>query len=202
MISLLKCIIFCGRQGIALRGHRNEDFDPTSGRDPVENPGNFLALLRFRADAGDSALQCEFAASHRVTYRTPRVQNEILQCLAKYMHGEIVRKIKQAKFFSICADEVTDSSNKEQLPLVLRYLDVYRQENTEDFLAFCECERGITGQAMLITSSIQGTHWVFVWLMRRASATTVLQVCQGSTVERLHWYSNTMVLTRRFIFTA
>ena len=99
MISLLKCIIFCGQQDIALRGHRNEDFDPTSWRDPVENPGIFPALLRFRPDAGDSALQCEFTASHRVTYRTPRVQNEMLQCLAKYMQGEIVRKIKQAKFF-------------------------------------------------------------------------------------------------------
>ena len=34
------------------------------------------------------------------------------------------------------------------MPLVLRYYDVDRQEITEDFLAFCECERGITGQAI------------------------------------------------------
>ena len=34
------------------------------------------------------------------------------------------------------------------MPLVLRYLDVDRREITENFLAFCECERGITGQAI------------------------------------------------------
>ena len=43
---------------------------------------------------------------------------------------------------------MTDSSNKEQMPLVLRYLHVDRQEITKDFFAFCECERGITGQAI------------------------------------------------------
>ena len=34
------------------------------------------------------------------------------------------------------------------MPLVLRYLNVDRQEITEDFLAFCECERGIKDKAI------------------------------------------------------
>ena len=62
--SLLKCIIFCGRQNIALRGHRNEaalEWDPTSGEEPDSNPGNFLSLVHFRAEADDTALKHSFA---------------------------------------------------------------------------------------------------------------------------------------------
>ena len=64
------------------------------------------------------------------------------------LEGQIVCKIKQAKFFAICADEVTDSSNKEQMPLVLRYLGADTQEIVEDFVAFVKCEHGITGRAI------------------------------------------------------
>ena len=59
-----------------------------------------------------------------------------------------MRKIKQAKFFSICAGEVTNSSNKEQMPLVFRYLDVDTQEIVEDFVAFVKCEHSTTGRAI------------------------------------------------------
>ena len=41
----------------------------------------------------------------------------------------------------------SDSSNKEQLPLVLRFVD--RERNVrEEFIGFCECEDGVTGQAI------------------------------------------------------
>ena len=78
--SLLKCIIFCGRQNIALRGHRNEaalEWDPTSGEEPDSNPGNFLSLVHFRAEAGDTALTHSLATgtdgsgTRKITYTTP-----------------------------------------------------------------------------------------------------------------------------------
>ena len=51
--SILKTmiIVFCGRQMISLRGHREH----AEGADI--NPGNFLALLDFRKDASDSVLE-------------------------------------------------------------------------------------------------------------------------------------------------
>ena len=39
--SIAKCVLFCGRQGIALRGHREDATADTSS-----NRGNFLALFR------------------------------------------------------------------------------------------------------------------------------------------------------------
>lgn len=42
-------MIFCGRQGIALRGHR--DFGMLTTENPIENYGNFRALMRFNMNA-------------------------------------------------------------------------------------------------------------------------------------------------------
>ena len=42
--SIVECILYCGKQGIALRGHRD---DATA--DCSTNRGNFIALLEFRA---------------------------------------------------------------------------------------------------------------------------------------------------------
>ena len=44
-------------------------------------------------------------------------------------------EIKHSKYFSILADEVADCSNKEQMPIVFRYVD---SNNTikERFLEF------------------------------------------------------------------
>ena len=56
LISIMKTKFFCAKQNIALRGHRNEGGISLSDSDQmVENLGNFLALLRFRAESGDGA---------------------------------------------------------------------------------------------------------------------------------------------------
>lgn len=58
-------------------------------------------------------------------------------------------------FFSVLADEATDSSNKEQLPLVLRYVDS-TYETREEFVEYVECAEGISGTS--IATYINTTH--------------------------------------------
>ena len=55
LASIIKTILFCGRQNIALRRHRDSAI--ALERDTFENYGNFWALLQFRIDAGDKILQ-------------------------------------------------------------------------------------------------------------------------------------------------
>ena len=58
-----------------------------------------------------------------------------------------MEEVREAKFLSVCADEVADSSNKEQLSLMLRFVDktgVVREE----FISFLLCEFGTTGEAL------------------------------------------------------
>ena len=54
LASILKVIVLCGRQNIALRGHRDNITNLESDTLTTENHGNFWALLNFRVDLGDS----------------------------------------------------------------------------------------------------------------------------------------------------
>jgi len=49
IIPVIESVIFCGKQGIALREHR--DFGTLTTENPVENDGNFRALMRFDLNA-------------------------------------------------------------------------------------------------------------------------------------------------------
>ena len=56
-------------------------------------------------------------------------------------------KLKRPRFFSVLADEATDVSNKEQMPLILRLVD--KEGNIhEDFIMFILCENGVSGEAI------------------------------------------------------
>ena len=51
--SIIRTIIFCSKQNIALRGHR----DDSQHFQQPGNHGNFHALLNFRTESGDKSLQ-------------------------------------------------------------------------------------------------------------------------------------------------
>lgn len=120
MKPIFKPITFCGHENIPLRGHR----DDASQLSPREEVGKFQALLNFRIDSGDKILENHFkSAPKNATYRSKTAQTEIIECCGEYIRNKLVTEIKSAKFFSILADEAQDVSNKEQMALVLKYVD-------------------------------------------------------------------------------
>lgn len=54
LIPIVRVVLLCGRQGLSLRGHRDQS--SLSLKMPVENDGNFRALLRYALDSGDQGL--------------------------------------------------------------------------------------------------------------------------------------------------
>ena len=95
LTSILKFIEFCGRQGIALRGHR----DDSTVEDDI-NKGNFFgfALLQIRVDSGDLLLKehpdtCKNNASYTRSYISKTSQNELLDCIKTYIQSSIVQEI-------------------------------------------------------------------------------------------------------------
>ena len=91
--SILKTIIFCGKQMISLRGHREK-----AGANV--NPGNFHALLDFRIDAGDTVFAEHFrTGAQNAQYNSPRIQNDLISCTEEWIRNQIVQEVKQAKFF-------------------------------------------------------------------------------------------------------
>ena len=83
-------VIFCGRQGLAFRGHRDDT--PSVNADPHANHGNFRALLNFRAEAGDLVLKehLEKAAGNAL-YISKTIQNEMIEICGDIICGDIIR---------------------------------------------------------------------------------------------------------------
>ena len=78
------------------------------------------------------------------TYRSKTVQNKVIHIYGKQIVESIKGEIIENRFYSILADEASDCSKKEQLALVIRYID--RQNDvTERFLGFVHCDEGLSG---------------------------------------------------------
>ena len=144
--SILKPIKLCGRQNLSLRGHR-DDAKYLKETNP-SNTGNFQAFLNLMIESGDVVLEEHFKkAPKNATYQSKTVQNELIECVGTHIKEKLISEIKDAKFFSILADEAQDSSNKEQLSLVLRFVD-HSFHIREEFFGFILCTEGISGKAI------------------------------------------------------
>ena len=115
----IDCVRFLLRQGLAFRGH--DESEESSNR------GNFLELLKFLADHNEDikAVTLENAPSFlKVT--CPDTQKDIVSACAIETTNAIIREMGDA-FFSILVDESRDVSIKEQMAVVLRYVNISGQ---------------------------------------------------------------------------
>jgi Domain of unknown function (DUF4371)/hAT family C-terminal dimerisation region len=107
-LHILRSIRYLGRQGIALRGHNDTE-------------SNFVQLLKLYGQT-----DCRFENwlnRNDCKYTSPDCQNECLQIMAFQILRKISSHIQSHRFYALMADEVTDSSNKEQLVICLRWID-------------------------------------------------------------------------------
>ena len=138
---MMKTIVLCGRQNI---GHRDSALNIERDVAGMDNHGNFVALLNFRIEVGDTVLREHMStAARNATYTWNTIQNQIITVLADQVTTCIIDK---AKWFTVIADEVTDVSNREQLSIVLQYVDSATLTVREDLVVFFECDTGISGR--------------------------------------------------------
>ena len=146
--SIVDTIVLCGRQNIALRGHRDSATD-LEGVGAQSNHGNFWALLNFKIACGDTHLRDHLQrAARNATYTSPDTQNQLINILGDQICDTILKKVCSSHCYTVIADKVTDCSNKEQLSLVLRYVDPETSFIQEDLVTFLECDSGTTGEAL------------------------------------------------------
>ncbi len=89
----------------------------------------------FRIDAGDIALQQHLLnAASNATYISHTTQNDLINCAGDVILDTIVGRIAAMKYFTIIADEITDSGRLEQMTMVVRYC--YGDTIREDFIGF------------------------------------------------------------------
>ena len=56
-------------------------------------------------------------------YTSKTIQNYLIEVIGKCICKDIIEEVKRSKYYTVIADEVTDS-NKEQLSIVLRYVQI------------------------------------------------------------------------------
>ncbi|XP_021724324.1 zinc finger MYM-type protein 1-like [Chenopodium quinoa] len=118
--------IFLLGQGLAFRGHDE------SGES--YNRGNFLELLKWLGEKVEEVRQHTLEnAPKNCQMISPSIQKDIINCCAKETTRCIIEEVGD-DYFAILADESSDVSQKEQLALVLRFVNRDSGKVMERFL--------------------------------------------------------------------
>ena len=147
LVPIIDSIIFCGRTNTSLRGHRDDaQYHPNIGEYSDGRVGNFIELLNFAVRRGDKVLENHLQNHQKnASYISKTSQNKLISCCGQVITDKLISEVKNSKYFSILADEACDSAVKEQLSLVLRYVDS-EYNIKEDFLRFVHCKEGLSGK--------------------------------------------------------
>ena len=120
LITIIECLQFLARQGLAFQGNTEEE-------------SNFLQLLKLRAKDRPELLVWLNRTADK--YTSHEIQNELIAIIASRVIQDLVSDIQKAIFFAIICDEYTDISNKEQLTICIRWVDDSLVAH-EDFIGF------------------------------------------------------------------
>ena len=109
LLKIFENIRFLARQGLPLSS------------DGDESNSKFVQLFKLRSTDDSSML--EWLRKRTNKYTSKDIQNEILNVLAAEVLEKISNDLQTTDFFGIMVDEFTDSSDQEQVTLVLRWVD-------------------------------------------------------------------------------
>ncbi|CAN6689072.1 unnamed protein product [Malus baccata var. baccata] len=121
----LDCTRWLLRQGLAFRGH-DESLKSS-------NRGNYIELMQFLADHNEKVRKVVFeSAPKNLKYTSSDIQKDLVRaCTIETINA--ITKDMEGTFFSLLVDGSRDASNKEQMAVVLRYVNK-KGEAIEKFL--------------------------------------------------------------------
>ena len=88
--------------------------------DGTETDSNLQQLLKMKAEE-DSNLT-EWLKRKENVYTSPDIQNEVIKLMGHQVLRDISGDLQKSSFLTVMADETTDSSNHEQVTLILRHV--------------------------------------------------------------------------------
>jgi hypothetical protein len=117
---ILSVILWLVRQGLLLRGHREQDDFPSNNR------GNFLELLQFKLEDDPEKKRWLDSLPENSTYVSPPMQNVFIQIIFDQVRAAVLQELNDGdpdRVFAICADESTDSTKREQMSMYIRFVN-------------------------------------------------------------------------------
>lgn len=159
--TLVRAAVFCARQGISLRGHResegvrtsdNRRAETESGVDLSTNRGNFVEVIELLKAESDNVQQSLSNLPRNACYTSKASQEDFLKAAAGEVRRAIVSEIQHvgyqgtgsfasgqasgAGLFACIVDEARDNSCAEMMSICVRY--VYDMHIHERFLGFVQ----------------------------------------------------------------
>ena len=113
--TIAEILLLSGRQDPALRGHHESQLS--------SNRGNFLEILQVVAKHDKVVEDRIMCGPRNATHTSAGIQNLILKILGDMVRNVVCNGVKEAEMFSLLVDETKDLSKKEQMAIVLRYVD-------------------------------------------------------------------------------
>lgn len=137
VLKRLLCIVqFLGTQGLAFRGTNSTVFK--------ESNGNFLKLVehisRFDTVLSEHLRRITSKETY-VHYLSKDIQNEFISLLSSKVSEHILDELQKATYYSIILDCTPDVSRKEQMTIVVRFVEAVAGKEVvvrEHFLGFVQ----------------------------------------------------------------
>ncbi|KAL4089174.1 hypothetical protein QTP88_024236 [Uroleucon formosanum] len=107
-----RATLYLAKQGLAFRGNDESSLS--------KNKGNFIELLETFAD---DSMKIRLKSRYR-HYTSPEYQNDLIHILGFCTRKNILNKMSPFSIYSILVDKTKDSSKKEQLSFLIRFVDI------------------------------------------------------------------------------